>query len=57
MFQFIKQAFHVLLGFSESLATKCILINNEPCSARYTIKGLNCDEISQTLAESLSVYD
>ena len=30
MFSLIKQAFIALLNFSESLATKCMSLNNEP---------------------------
>ena len=45
MFNFIKQAFIVVLSFSESLArivevfdcTKCIFLNNGPCLARATL--------------------
>ena len=36
MFSFIKQVFIVLLSFSESLATKCLLLNEEPCMLRPT---------------------
>ena len=31
MFWLIKQVFIVLLSFSESLATKCMSLNIEPC--------------------------
>ena len=31
----------VLLSFSESLATKCVSLNNEPCMARPTLIDLN----------------
>ena len=30
-----------LLSFSESLATKCVSLNNEPCMARPTLIDLN----------------
>ena len=33
MFRFMKQVFIALLSFSESLATKCIALNKEPCLA------------------------
>ena len=31
MFRLRKHVFIVILGFSGSLATKCISLNNEPC--------------------------
>ena len=34
MFRLIKQLLIALLSFSESLATKCALLNNEPCMTR-----------------------
>ena len=53
MFKFIKQAFIVLLSFSESLAfvvkvsdhTKCISLNNELCLAKPTFIDLNSNEL------------
>ena len=49
MFSFIKQVFIVLLSFSCSLAdvakfsdwTKCMSSNDEPCTFRPTLIGLN----------------
>ena len=49
MFRLIKQAFIVLLSFSESLARvakvsnriKCLSLNNEPCMVRPTLIDLN----------------
>ena len=41
MFNLIKQVFIVLLSFSESLATKYLFLNNEPCMIRPTIIDLN----------------
>ena len=32
MFSLIKQVFFVSLSFSESLATKCFSLNDEPCN-------------------------
>ena len=37
MFQLIKQAFISILGFSGSLATKCMLLNNERCMVRPSV--------------------
>ena len=34
MFNLIKQVFIVLLSFRESLATKCVSLNDEPCVVR-----------------------
>ena len=31
----------IALSFSESLATKCVSLNNEPCMARPTLIDLN----------------
>ena len=41
MFEFIKQAIIVLLSFSESVVTKCIFLNFEPCLVRPTLTNLN----------------
>ena len=45
MFSLIKQVFVVLLGFSESLATKCSFLNDEPCMVRPTLIYLNLVEL------------
>ena len=37
----IKQVFIVLLSFSESLATKCMFLNNESCIVRPTLIAVN----------------
>ena len=37
MFQLIKQAFISILGFSGSLATKCMLLNKERCMVRPSV--------------------
>ena len=34
MASLIKQVFIALLSFSNSLATKCVPLNNEPCMIR-----------------------
>ena len=44
MSSIIKQAFIVLLSFSESLArnrTKCLFLNDEPCMVRPTLIDMN----------------
>ena len=47
MFWFIKQGFISLLSFfSESLATKCMSLNTEPCIARRTFIDLNPIELN-----------
>ena len=38
MFSIIKQVFIVSLSFSESLSTKCVPLNDEPCMVRPTLK-------------------
>ena len=38
MFSLIKQVLISLLSFSESLATKCGSLNDEPCMVRLTLK-------------------
>ena len=37
--------FIVLLSFSESLATKCLFLNDEPCMVRPAINDLNLVEL------------
>ena len=41
MFKIIKQVFIALLLFVESLATKCMSLNNELCLIRPTLIDLN----------------
>ena len=41
MFGLIKQVFLVLLSFGDSLATKCMSLNNETCMNRPTLICLN----------------
>ena len=45
MFSLIKQVFIVLLSFSESLATKYVSLNDEPCMIRPTLLDLNSVEL------------
>ena len=45
MFWLIKQAFMALLSFSESLATKCVSLDNEPCMTKSTLVDLNHIEL------------
>ena len=45
MFSLIKQVFIVLLSFSESLATKCVSLNDEPCMIRPTLINFNPVEL------------
>ena len=45
MFSLIKQVFIVLLSFSESLATKCLFLNDESCMVRPTLIDLNPVEL------------
>ena len=45
MFSIIKQVFIVLLSFTESLAIKCVSLNNEPCMVRHTLINLNPIEL------------
>ena len=40
-----KQVFIALLSFSESLATKCVSLNNQLCLIRPTIIDLNFVEL------------
>ena len=46
MFRLIKQIFIALLSFSESLTTKCVSLNNEPCMIRPTLIDLNPVELN-----------
>ena len=41
MFSLIKQVFVVLFIFNNSVATKCVLSNDEPCIVRATLIDLN----------------
>ena len=45
MFSLIKQVFIVLLSFGESLATKCVSFNDEPCMIRPTLIDVNPVEL------------
>ena len=45
MFSLIKEVFVVLLSFSVSLATKCLLLNDEPCMVRPTLINMNPVEL------------
>ena len=45
----IKQVFIVLLSFSESLAIKCVSLNDEPCMVRPTLIDLNPVELKHYL--------
>ena len=45
MISFIKQLFVVLLIFSSFLATKCLSLNDEPCTVRPTLIDLNPIEL------------
>ena len=45
MFSLIKQVFIVLVSFSESLATKCVSLNDETCMVRPTLIDLNPIEL------------
>ena len=45
MFSIIKQVFIVLPGFSESLAKKCLSLNDEPCMVRPTRIDMNPIEL------------
>ena len=40
--------FTVLLSFSESLATKCLFLNDEPCMIRPTLMDMNPVELKYT---------
>ena len=46
MFRLINQVFFAFLSFSGSLATKCVSLNNEPCTIRSTIIDLNPVELN-----------
>ena len=45
MFSIIKQVFVVLLSFRESLATKCLFLNDEPCLVRPTLNNMSPVEL------------
>ena len=49
MFSLIKQVLVILLSFSESLATKCLSLNDESCMVRYTLIDLNSVELKYYL--------
>ena len=49
MFSLIKQVFMTLLSFSESLATKCVVLNDKPCMVRPTPIDSNPVEIKYYL--------
>ena len=46
MLGLIKQVFIVLFSFNESLATKYVSLNNEPCMARPTLTDLNLVDVN-----------
>ena len=46
MFSLIKQVFIVLLSFSETLATKCLSLIDEPYMVRPTLTDLNPVELN-----------
>ena len=46
MFWLIKQVFIVLLGFSRSLATKCMSLNDESCMIRSTFIDISSTELN-----------
>ena len=46
MFRLIKQVFVALLSLSGSLATKCMSLNNEPCTIRPTLIDFNHIELN-----------
>ena len=54
MSSLIKQVFIVLLSFSESLATKCLLLNDEPCMVRPTIFDMNPVELKYSFMISIN---
>ena len=41
----MSSLFFVLLGFSKSLATKCLFLNDEPCMVRSTLIDMNPNEL------------
>ena len=45
MFSLIKQVLIVLLSFSESLASKCLFLNDERCMVRPTLINMNPVEL------------
>ena len=46
MFRLLKQLFIALLSFKGSLATKCMSLNSESCTARPTLIDLNTVELN-----------
>ena len=46
MFWLIKQVFIVLLGFSRSIVTKCMSLNDESCMIRSTFIDINSIELT-----------
>ena len=46
MFSLNKQVLVVSLGFSESLETKCVSLNDEPCMVRPTLIALYLLEVT-----------
>ena len=46
MFWLIAQVFISLFSFSESLAIKCVSLNNEPCMFRPILTDLNAVELN-----------
>ena len=49
MFSLIIQVIIVLLSFSESLATKCLSLNDAPCIVKTTLTDLNPVELKYYL--------
>lgn len=49
MLGFINEVFIALLTFDGALATKCVLLDNEPSNVRPTIIYLKSDELYQRL--------
>ena len=46
IFWLIQEVFIVLLSFSESLATLCVLLKSEPCMTRFTLIDLISIELN-----------
>ena len=46
MLSLIKQVFIPILSFSQSLVTKCLFSNDEPCLVRPTLIDLNPVELN-----------
>ena len=50
--------FFVLLGFTKSLATKCLFLNDEPCIVRPTLVDMSSNELKYYLFMiNLNKYD